>query len=74
MPLTHTAIKALKPKQNTYSVADGGGLSLYIKPTGAKWWRFRYRFNGVAKMLSLGVYPDISLQQVRERRDQAKKI
>lgn len=73
MSLTNTAVRALKPKQSTYSVADGRGLHLYIKPTGAKWWRFRYRFNGKAKMLSLGVYPDVSLLQARENRDQAKK-
>lgn len=74
MALTHTGIQALKPRESTYSVADGGGLSLYIQPTGAKWWRFRYRFNGKAKMLSVGVYPDVSLQQAREKRELAKKM
>jgi integrase len=74
MALTHTAIQSYKPETSTYSKADGGGLSLYVQPTGAKWWRFRYRFNGKAKMLSLGIYPDVSLQQARTERDKAKKI
>lgn len=74
MPLTFTGIEALKPKSTPYKLSDGGGLTLYIQPTGAKWWRLHYRFNGKQKTISLGVYPDVSLQQARARRDDAKKM
>jgi integrase len=49
-------------------------LALYIQPNGAKWWRFRYRFDGKAKMLSLGIYPDVSLSQARQRCEDARKL
>lgn len=47
---------------------------MYVQPTGAKWWRLHYRFNGKQKTISLGVYPDVSLAQARNRRDEAKKL
>jgi integrase len=46
---------------------------LEVQPNGAKWWRFRYRFDGKEKMLSLGIHPDVSLKGARERREQARK-
>jgi integrase len=73
MPLTDTAIRNAKPEGRPYSLADGRGLSLLIQPAGGKWWRLRYRFDGKAKMLSVGVYPDVSLKDARERRDAARK-
>lgn len=74
MALTHTSIVAAKPTDKPYSLADGKGLSLLVQPTGAKWWRLRYRFDGKAKMLSVGVYPDVSLKDARERRDDARRL
>ncbi|MDQ8037746.1 MAG: integrase arm-type DNA-binding domain-containing protein, partial [Pedobacter sp.] len=68
------AIETAKPKAKTYSIAIGDGLVLLVNPNGSKWWRFRYRYNGTAKMLSLGVYPDISLAQARESRDEARRL
>ena len=53
---------------------DGRGLYLEISPTGGKWWRLKYRFDGKEKRLSLGVYPDVSLKDARERRDDARKL
>lgn len=50
-----------------------GGLGLEVQPTGSKWWRLRYRFDGKEKMLSLGVYPDVGLKEARERRDKARQ-
>ena len=73
MALTDTATRNAKPAESPYSVADGAGLSLLIQPNGGKWWRFRYRFDGKAKMLSLGTYPDVGLKAARERRDAARK-
>lgn len=74
MPLTDTEIKKLKPLSKPYKNADGDGLTLLVQPTGAKWWRFRYYHNGKERMLSFGIYPDISLAQARVRRDEAKKL
>ena len=74
MALNHTAIEALKPRASAYSASDGRGLGLSVQPTGAKWWRFRYNFEGKAKLLSLGVYPDVSLAQARQRCEDARKL
>lgn len=69
--LTNTKVKRAQARQARYSLADGGGLALYVNPNGSKWWRFRYRIAGTAKMLSLGVYPAVTLKVAREQRDKA---
>jgi len=74
MPLTDTQIRKAKPSQKTQRLFDGGGLYLEISPKGGKWWRLKYRFGGKEKRFSLGVYPDISLKDARERRDEARKL
>jgi hypothetical protein len=51
---------------------DGGGLYLLVRPNGSRWWRFKYRYGGKEKLLSMGVYPDVSLEQARARRDAAR--
>lgn len=53
MPLTDTAIRNAKPTDKPYSKTDEKGLSILVRSTGAKWWRFRYRFDGKAKRLSI---------------------
>ncbi|MBK0367772.1 DUF4102 domain-containing protein, partial [Salmonella enterica] len=55
-------------------LGDGQGLSLLIEPNGSKSWRFRYRFAGKPKMISLGVYPTITLADASSRRDDARKL
>ena len=74
MPLSNTAILNAKPNEKTYVLTDERGLSIQIQPSGGKWWRFRYRFSGKAKMISFGVYPDVGLKEARERRDAARKL
>jgi len=74
MPLTDTAIRNAKPVQKAKKLFDGGGLYLEVAPSGGKWWRLKYRFGGKEKRLSLGVYPDVSLKDARERRDTARKL
>jgi integrase len=71
--LTDIKLKSLKPKEKLYSVTDEKGLSIEISPKGGRWWRFKYRFGGKQKRLSLGTYPDISLKEARERRDDLRK-
>jgi len=70
--LSSTAIKAAKPKTKAYKLADGRGLVLIVSPSGGKWWRFRFRFDGQEKSLSLGTYPDVSLKQARQKRDEMR--
>lgn len=74
MPLSDIAIKAAKPKEKSYKLADGFGLLLLVQPAGGKWWRFKYRFGGKEKGLSFGTYPDVSLKDARGRRDDARKL
>lgn len=74
MPLTDIALKATKPTEKVQRLFDGGGLYLEISPTGGRWWRFKYRFDGKEKRLSLGVYPDVSLRNARERRDEMRRL
>jgi integrase len=74
MPLSATAIDKAKPKAKPVKLFDGGGLFLLIQPSGSKWWRFKYRFQGKEKLLSLGVYPEISLAVARQRRDKARTL
>lgn len=74
MALTDTAIRNAKPTDKPFSVADGKGLTMLVQPNGAKWWRLRYRFDGKAKMLSLGVYPEVGLKEARDRRDEARRL
>ena len=52
--------------------ADGHGLYLQIAPTGGKYWRYAYRFDGKQKTLALGTYPDISLTKARELHQDAR--
>jgi len=65
MPLTNTAIRNAKPAAKARKLFDGGGLYLEIAPSGGKWWRLKYRFEGKKKRLSVGVYPDVSLKACR---------
>lgn len=72
--LTDSRIRAAKPKDRQYKIADGGGLFLLVKPNGGKYWRLKFRFAGREKLLSLGVYPATSLADARERRDAERKL
>ena len=72
--LTNVRIRALKPRPKVYRVADMHGLCLEIRPTGARSWRFRYRFAGKANMLDLGDYPAMSLQDARRERDKQRDL
>ena len=65
MKLTDPVIKAAKPKDKPFKLSDGDGLVLLIQPNGSKWWRFRYRYNGKEKMLSIGTYPEVTLKEAR---------
>lgn len=74
MPLTDTAIRNIKPGVKSIKLFDERGLYLEVSPSGGKWWRLKYRFDNKEKRISLGVYPDISLKDARDRRDEARKL
>ena len=81
MALSDIKIKSLKAgikpdgtaTSKAYRVTDEKGLYLEVTPSGGKWWRFKFRFDGKEKLLSLGVYPKVSLKQARDRRDDHRK-
>ena len=54
MALTIKEVDNAKSNGKPYRLADGGGLCLFVAPTGAKLWRWRYRFNGREKTMSFG--------------------
>ena len=74
-PLTDTTINKAKPKDTDYWLSDGGGLSLLITKDGGKWWRFNYisPIDGKRKLISFGVYPDVTLLKARGLRNDARQ-
>jgi integrase len=70
--LNDPIIKNTKPSDKTQKLSDGGGLFLYVEPNGSKRWRYRFQFEGKEQLLSLGLYPDITLKQARLERDTLK--
>ena len=73
MALTDVKVRSAKPMDKPYKLTDGEGMHLLVHPNGSKYWRLQYRFDGKQKMLALGVYPEISLSEARQRRDEAKR-
>ncbi|MDT4841773.1 Prophage integrase IntA [compost metagenome] len=74
MALTDTALKALKPRDKTYTVSDDRGLYLEVFPTGGMVWRYRYRLSGKYEKLTLGKYPALTLKNARLMRDGASQM
>lgn len=72
--LSALAIDNAKPREKPYKLSDGNGLHLLVNPNGSKLWRLRYRFGGKQLMLSLGLFPDVSLASARTKRDDARKL
>lgn len=71
-PLTDTEIKNAKPRDKEYSLPDGNGLQLIIKPDGRKIWEIRYTIDGKPKKTTAGSYPSVTLAKVRLKRDELK--
>ena len=72
MPLTVVQIKSARPQSKTIRLFDGRGLYIEITPSGGR-WRFKYRFAGKERRLSLGVFPEVNLQQAREKLSEVRK-
>ena len=73
MPITHVAIVNAKPREKPYRLFDGRGLYLEVSPSGGRWWRFKYRFQGKEKRMSLGVFPEVSIKEAREALDDVRR-
>lgn len=74
MPLTAIGIKNAKPKAKQYKLTDSAALYLLVKPNGSKLWRMNYVHLTKHKTLAFGAWPDVSLAQAREKRDQARNL
>src|SRR5215472_14453237 len=86
MVLTDTEAKQAKPRQAPSKASgeapvvlprklpDGGGLYLYVAPSGAKTWRYDFRFLGRRQTLTLGPYPEVSLKKARKRHQAAREL
>lgn len=75
MPLTDTAIRNAKPGEKIIKLSDGGGLQLWVMPTGSKIWNLAYRdLSRKQRKLSFGAYPAVSLADARTKRDEAKAL
>jgi len=74
-PLTNTQVKQAKALEKEYTLSDGDGLQLKIKPTGSKTWVFKYTkpFTKSRTNIGFGIYPEVSLAQAREKRKQARE-
>ena len=72
MPLNDRACKTAKPREKLYRLSDSLGMYLEVMPNGSKYWRCKYRFGGKEKRLALGVYPEVSLKDARDRRADAR--
>ena len=72
--LTDAKITRTAPADKPIKLRDDRGLYLILRPSGARWWRWDYRFRGKRKTLSFGVYPEVRLADARDRRDDARRI
>ncbi|MBK0468400.1 tyrosine-type recombinase/integrase [Klebsiella aerogenes] len=74
MALTDIKVRSAKPQKKEYTLVDGDGMFLLIHPNGSKYWRFRFRFGGKQHLMAFGVYPEISLADARQKREEARRL
>ena len=74
MALTDIKVRSAKPQEKEYTLVDGDGMFLLIHPNGSKYWRFRFRFGGKQHLMAFGVYPETSLADARQKREEARKL
>jgi integrase len=70
--LTATEVKAAKGNEKVYTMSDGGGLGLVVKPSGGRYWQFRYKSEGKGAIASFGTLRDVSLAEARRKAEQAR--
>ena len=74
MKLTDAIILSAEPRSKPYRLFDGLGLYIEVAPSGTKAWRLKYRFQGKEKRLSLGVYPEVSIETARQNLAKEKQL
>src|SRR5271155_6012009 len=72
--LSDTEVGRTKAGNNPYKLSDGGNMFLWVTPAGGKVWRWAYRFDGKAKLMTLGKYPEVSLALARSRHADARRL
>jgi integrase len=72
--LSDTKIRNAKPADKEFTLADGQGLSVVVRPNGTKLWLYRYRFGGKRRNMSFGIFPGVGLKTAREKRHDAEKL
>lgn len=74
-PLTDMQVRKAVRKEKAYKLFDGGGLYLDVAPSGSRIWRLKFRqANGKENLLTFGPYPEITLQEAREKRLEARRL
>jgi integrase len=71
--LTDRACRQAKPAEKDYKLGDAYGLYLFVRPSGHKSWRWKYRIGGKEKRIVFGAYPDVTLQEARDLREAAAR-
>lgn len=74
MALTALEVRSFKGRERPYKISDSGGLYLFVQPSGQRYWRLAYRWDGKQQTMALGVFPDVSLADARAKRDSVRKI
>ncbi|MFH7379876.1 integrase arm-type DNA-binding domain-containing protein [Klebsiella aerogenes] len=74
MALTDIKVRSAKPQEKEYTLVDGDGMFLLIHPNGSKYWRFRFRFGGKQHLMAFGVYPETSLADARQKREEVRRL
>lgn len=74
MKLNDEELLTAPTKAKVYKIYDGQGLFAEVPPRGNIRWRFKYRFGGKEKKLSLGVYPKVSIIEARNRLAQLRAL
>ncbi len=74
MPLTDVKIRQAKAVDKVLKLTDGNGLYLEVKPNGSKLWRYRYKIAGKENLYAIGDYPNVSLQDARKAREDAREL
>ncbi len=71
--LTRAKIDAAKPGEKPYKLYDGDNLFLLVQPNGRRHWRYKFRWQRKERLLALGPYPEVSLKEARQGRDEARR-
>ena len=71
MKLTHALLLNARPKDKPYKLRDRDSMYLRVSVSGSKVWKFDYRLDGKDCSYTLGQFPDLSISDARQRRNDA---